>query len=776
MSVSINPPSSSGSRSLLVLVVEQPGVPRQEFFVQHGLTIGRNASNAICIDDPAVERIHALLQRRPDGSLVLECQDENAVIVDQTGQAVRQLDLHDGVAFTIRPASIRCVAHQSRVAVSGSPEPWEISCPRCAGDLTNLPPDTSRCPHCGLHIIHVQSAPRAEGEQQSSQGEASSAGFNGWLPKVVGPYDIRAFVAQGGMGIVLRGIRRDTETPAAVKLLRGSLQADEISSQRFAAEVAVLSRLRHPNLVMLQDHGQDGNMLWLAMDWVDGQALSVLLAEGTAAGKVLELRQVGTIMQQLTAGLGCLHEQGIIHRDLKPGNILVARDGLIKITDMGIAKTLTGGSAVTAVTRTGSVVGTDAYMAPEQMEGQIATPASDIYGLGVIWYELLVGHLPRGAFGTPSVFRPDCPGNWSEIVLACLSPEPSNRPTLTAIMGAISQPAGPYTSGASEGSRQPQYAKKRGRAGKVIAVVAAAAIAASIVVVGWFFWPKNSGRSSATKITTTTTQKSSTGQIVKGNGIKKNTFSSHKPVVIADNSIGHQSETSSTNVVLHHGAKLPGQTGLMGGGKGRPAPTLTTSGVRPTISPVPVPAVATIPVITSVSPIAPKQSQPITSSGHALPPPLPPPPEPDPEAINVTSYHQAVGVNLLSPRGTYYLRMPGGSYRLFATPGIDPVTHKQVHRITMSVAGRIERWFITAPWPEGPHEIHFVSRRQGRHFNFFPHGGLWYDRGGSLGYRIFDGPGVDPHTGRKLKPLTPHVVRRLRENIRSAIWSAHPGN
>ena len=875
MSANVNPPSSSGSRSLLVLVVEQPGLPRQEFFVQHGLTIGRNPSNAICIDDAAIERIHALLQRRPDGSLILACQDENAAMIDQAGQAVRQLDLHDGIAFTIGPASLRCVAHKSRIVAPASQEPWEISCPRCAGDLTDLPPDTPRCPHCDLHIIHVQAGPVTGGEQ-TSEGGPPASGFNGWLPKVVGPYDIRAFVAQGGMGIVLRGMRRDTETPAAVKLLRGNLQADEISGQRFAAEVTVLSRLRHPNLVMLQDHGQDGKMLWLAMDWVDGQSLSVLLAGGAAAGQVLELRQVGTIMQQLCAGLSCLHEQGIIHRDLKPGNILVARDGLIKITDMGIAKTLINRSAVTAVTRTGSIVGTDAYMAPEQMEGQIATPTSDIYSLGVIWYELLAGRLPRGAFGTPSDSRPDCPGNWNDAVLACLSPASGSRPSLAAIIGVVSQPSAAGAGRTTAVFSRPSGGRKRGRAGWLVGTAVAATVLAAIVVASWFLWPPHrepakigSGqRQVATKllgkkpapshpgtsgggqvppahapitqivgvgqqrssghpapsvpaapvpqITSVTSTAASQYQrfVIKGKNFgTQPPFNGDSPVFQFSDMTRHWNAGNdrwpglptagdwiTANVTKWTNTEIDlsgfgGDYGMFGwllipGDKveiavwnaqtaqSEPASPagpwrMVGWGGRVTRSPC---AIADGTVGGGKFVFAQFKPPVIAPQAWSLRTHAPAPPAVDPQAINLTSYHQAVALELPDPRGVYYLKMPSGQYRIFASPGVDPVTHKKVNLVTDPIAKQIEHWFRTNPWPKGPAEIRFVSKRQGRRFNFFPHGGLWYDTGGRLGYRIFDGPGVDPHNGRKLKSLTARVVRRLRENIRSAIWSARPGN
>ncbi len=440
MADSCGTPSSSGMRSLLLLTVEQQGIPRQEFFLQHGLTIGRNPSNAIAIDDPAVERIHALIQRGPDGALVVECQDEGATLVNQQGQMLRRLELHDGVTFSIGAAGLRCTQHKSRAAVQATNDPWQVSCPRCRANMEDLPRDTSKCPQCGLHVIYVRTGEVQQDSHQPATGR--SQGFTGWLPKQVGPYAIRAYVAQGGMGIVLRGLHDQTDTPAAVKLLRGGLQSDPLSSQRFAMEVTVLTRLRHPNLVMLQDHGQDGHLLWLAMDWIDGRPLSSLLAASMAAHQMLEIPQINSIMQQIYAGLAYLHGEHIVHRDLKPGNILAARDGSVKIADVGIAKSLLTPSDAATLTRTGSVVGTDAYMAPEQMEGRFATPASDIYSLGVIWYELLTGRLPRGAFTPAITLRPDCPPAWNNTIMACLAPDTRNRPDLPAIRDALASPAG----------------------------------------------------------------------------------------------------------------------------------------------------------------------------------------------------------------------------------------------------------------------------------------------------------------------------------------------
>ena len=152
--------------------------------------------------------------------------------------------------------------------------------------------------------------------------------------------------------------------------------------------------------------------------------------------------------------------------------------------------------------------------------------------------------------------------------------------------------------------------------------------------------------------------------------------------------------------------------------------------------------------------------------------PAPKPTLADPEPLNIVSYHQAMTMNLTPPGGLWYTVDSGGTYRFFSSYGLDPVTRKPDNLITVSVARKIRKYFEGLHWPKGPDHIAIRSEKQALHLDFFPPGGLWYDRGGTFGYRLFDGPGIDPQTGRQLKRVTPEIARQLHSIFRSTIWPA----
>ena len=416
------PDKSSSRLANLTLRVELEGVSPQEVFLQHGLSIGRNASNAIAIADPQVERIHARVLRQSDGSLCLACDEENnADIALPDGTRTRRLLLHPGVNFFIGPAQLTCDQRAGSAAADVGDNRWQSSCPRCRSELSTHSTDVdAKCLTCGLEVFYYKQA----------SGETDPNSFRGWLPRKVGPYRVRAFVAQGGMSVVLRGLHEQTDLPAAIKLLR--IDSDPVWRERFAAEVGTLKRLEHPNVVTLQDHGADQRLMWLATDWIEGQSLASRIDQANQNHQAIPLPEIQETMRRLRDGLEYLHSLGVIHRDLKPGNVLIARDRTVKIVDVGIAKTI--GSAVQATTtQTGTLLGTASYLAPEQLEGNAAGVASDVYCFALIWYEMLTGKPPAMSFRPASERRPETPSGWNGAILKCLSPDPRGRPHLKEI-------------------------------------------------------------------------------------------------------------------------------------------------------------------------------------------------------------------------------------------------------------------------------------------------------------------------------------------------------
>jgi hypothetical protein len=204
-------------------------------------------------------------------------------------------------------------------------------------------------------------------------------------------YELQRLIAAGGMGQVWRAFDIALHRLVAVKVLRSEYTGDPTFLARFRVEAQHAASLSHPNIAAVFDYGeeiaQDGTgetLAYLVMELVEGEPLSALLArEGP-----LDTATTLSLLRQTAFALGDAHRAGMVHRDVKPGNILVRPDGSVKITDFGIAWS----ARSVALTRTGQVIGTPQYLSPEQAEGRPATPASDVYALGLIGYECLAGH------------------------------------------------------------------------------------------------------------------------------------------------------------------------------------------------------------------------------------------------------------------------------------------------------------------------------------------------------------------------------------------------
>ncbi len=256
----------------------------------------------------------------------------------------------------------------------------------------------------------------------------------------LGPYKLERPLGRGGMGTVYHGVNTDTGEPAAVKLLATGLAHDEGFRDRFAAEIETLKKLNHPNIVRLFGFGRQGDLLYYAMELVEGSSLEEELRQG----RRFNWREVSQVGIQTARALRHAHDRGIIHRDLKPGNLLLAADGTIKLSDFGIAR-LFGNTQMTAP---GNVVGTVEYMAPEQAAARPVGPRTDLYSLGAVMYVLLTG---RPVFRAESLIdainkhqteRPepvsryslDVPESLDQLVMQLLEKDPEARVTNAALL------------------------------------------------------------------------------------------------------------------------------------------------------------------------------------------------------------------------------------------------------------------------------------------------------------------------------------------------------
>ena len=206
-----------------------------------------------------------------------------------------------------------------------------------------------------------------------------------------GRYELTGLIATGGMGQVWQGRDNVLARDVAVKVLRSEFTGDPTFLARFRAEAQLAARLVHPNIATLFDYGEvppqrptDEHLAYLVMELVRGESLSGLLRREPR----LSPERTLDVLRQSAAGLAAAHAVGVVHRDVKPGNVLLGPDGTVKITDFGVALSATS----VALTQTGQVIGTAHYLSPEQAQGARATPASDVYALGLVGYECLAGH------------------------------------------------------------------------------------------------------------------------------------------------------------------------------------------------------------------------------------------------------------------------------------------------------------------------------------------------------------------------------------------------
>ncbi|HZK72899.1 MAG TPA: protein kinase [Clostridia bacterium] len=203
----------------------------------------------------------------------------------------------------------------------------------------------------------------------------------------LGRYPIEAELGRGAMGVVYRSTHPRLEIPVAIKVLAEQYSTDASFRQRFHREAATVAALNHPGIVRVYDFDEDGPVLFIVMEWVEGRSMRSWLDEYGRFSVDVSV----DLVQQLLSAVGVAHDYGIVHRDLKPDNILISNRGKTKILDFGISKLIDDKHRLTA---TGSMVGTPAYMAPEQVKGEQVDASSDIYSLGMILYELLHGEPP----------------------------------------------------------------------------------------------------------------------------------------------------------------------------------------------------------------------------------------------------------------------------------------------------------------------------------------------------------------------------------------------
>ena len=251
-----------------------------------------------------------------------------------------------------------------------------------------------------------------------------------------GRYELHRRLGRGGMAEVYLARDLLLDRPVAVKVLFPALATDAGFVERFRREAQSAANLQHPNIVSVFDWGEANGTYFIVMEYVEGQTLAEMIHQ---EGR-LHPDRAAEITHDIAAALGFAHRNRVVHRDVKPGNVLITRDGGVKVADFGIARALSD-STDQNLTKTGSVMGTATYFSPEQARGAPVDPRSDIYSLGVVLYEMITGRPPFGGDNAvaiaykhvqenplpPRQIDPSLPDTLEAITLKCLAKNPANR-------------------------------------------------------------------------------------------------------------------------------------------------------------------------------------------------------------------------------------------------------------------------------------------------------------------------------------------------------------
>ena len=266
-------------------------------------------------------------------------------------------------------------------------------------------------------------------------------------------YRIQALAGRGGMGMVYRAEHLRLGRTVALKVLASALVSDQSFRERFERESRLAALIDHPNIIPVYEEGEAEGLLFIAMRWVEGSDLREILdREGP-----LEPERVVGLMEQVASALDAAHERGLLHRDVKPGNVLVTRGAgghhaeHVYLTDFGIAKLM----SASALTRTGSFLGTPDYAAPEQFQGQELDPRADVYALGCLLFHCLSGHRPYerteevavmyAHLNEPppsiSAIRPDVPAAFDSVIAKAMAKHRDDRYATCAEVAAAARAA-----------------------------------------------------------------------------------------------------------------------------------------------------------------------------------------------------------------------------------------------------------------------------------------------------------------------------------------------
>jgi len=338
-----------------------------------------------------------------------------------------------------------------------------VTCPHCQSSqevksVSGGSQEHFSCSACGKPFTLSVSSPGPTQRIHAASETIPSQASTEKLPTRMGPYEIQGIIGAGGMGLVYRGWDERLNRSVAVKTLKPELAKEPAFCERFVREARAVASLSHPNVTQIYYIGEEEGRPFFAMEFLDGKPLDALLRE---EGKLAPSR-AAELIRQAALGLKAAAARGVIHRDIKPSNLVLTKDGVLKVTDFGLAKMVVADSGLTL---TGEVLGSPNYLAPEQASGAAADLRSDIYSLGATLYELLTGRPPfdgptpvsiilkhvREPLRSPRQFSPELPVPLVTLTQRMLAKRPEDRPkdydALLREMDRLLSPIG----GSSEG-------------------------------------------------------------------------------------------------------------------------------------------------------------------------------------------------------------------------------------------------------------------------------------------------------------------------------------
>jgi hypothetical protein len=413
-----------------------------------------------------------------------------------------------------------CSGCSSRLKVSDASAGKTARCPKC-GQHNRVPaPQPSLVSATELAPTAAPMSPRtdatvpprvtlADGDATVDYrpGEAQVAPSVVGLPRIEG-YEVLQELGRGGMGVVYKARQLRPRRLVALKMILAADYAGSDHAVRFRAEAEAVARLQHPNIVQIHEVGDHQGHAFLTLEYLEGGTLATKLA-----GRQMSWKEAARLVETLARAVDHAHQKGIVHRDLKPSNVLYTAEGELKVVDFGLAKQVGEGSLAPAAakTRTGAILGTPGYMAPEQASGKAVGPATDVYALGAILYEALTGRAPFASDNTfdtllqvvredpppPRRFRPKLSRDLETICLKCLQKDPARR---YASAGELAADLRAFLEGAPIKARRAGRLERFGRwvrRRKEIAylvVGALAAACASLLVLG--LWSRHAQKPS----------------------------------------------------------------------------------------------------------------------------------------------------------------------------------------------------------------------------------------------------------------------------------------